>query len=845
MKSITRYSLLFCLAWACMFFASCADDIIQNDTTLTGKPFELKVSQSTVPATRLELGQDGLTTRWQPNDKLVLVDKARTKAPIYLTCTLTEPAAAATFSSESGVPAGDYWVIYNYNENLAYGHQGFSSVDEINTNNKLVLYGELNITEGSSSASVEMRHLYAQVRIQLKNIPGNTNGNSNSNYTVGMYSSKKGLPIFKQFTARGLVNAEYGVDPNAMNNWSNTDTYFPSDKKWHNIRFGAYNVEYSWNNNMTQTPSNLAQLEANSALVLPEDLSQEDVFFYVIEDVWTGNGSGSKCYEIKKTKLVNLRAGVSYKVILDLDEANVNMTVSTLIGQGNNGMNNVYEISTPEQWRHAAYRNENNNHYKITDNIDFTGKYFFPINASNISGNEKTLSNISLDWSDEDNVGLYKREWRWETWNSITQTSDNWHMEIEQPKSNYCTISNLTLESVTFKGKSYVGAFGGYNVSADKCKVIGTSVVSGTGDYVGGIVGWNRLHGDNMSSWPNLSDISVGQNCTVTGANYVGGIVGAYEQGENYSMQFSSSQQPLDVCISSATVTAKGNYVGGIFGKMGGYNVNNASSNIEFSMDDYTYTLLKCQNKGNVTGNNYVGGIGGDFAISCYRGIDRVVLKQSFSDGKVKGNNYVGGILGSSMASVNTCYSINTVEATVTGLGGIVGTVSMSYTSRIVNCYSLSALAVGANGVAGGIVGLSGDMMMGRATVVNCYFAGTNPTNCGIIGNSGGSCTVDHCLTTLSSLGTNLDTSATARPSNPRQEWNPDTQQSETVYDYYPDFIIESHHSVTSILANKAIINRDNAYSDNTWSGYLYDCVKFASFSADTNSPDFDDEVIN
>lgn len=331
MKSITRYSLQLCLAWICTFFASCADDIIQNDTTPTGRPFELKVSQSTVPATRLELGQDGLTTRWQPNDKLVLVDKARTKAPIYLTCTLTEPAASATFSSESGVPAGDYWVIYNYNENLAYGHQGFSSVDEINTNNKLVLYGELTITEGTSKASVEMKHLYAQVRIQLKNIPGNTNGNSNSNYTVGMYSSKKGLPIFKQFTAKGLVNAEYGVDPNAMNNWSNTDTYFPSDKKWHNIRFGAYNVEYSWNNNMTQTPSNLAQLEANSALVLPEDLSQEDVFFYVIENIWDYSTGGmgtqySKCYEIKKAKLVNLRAGVRYKVVLDLDEANANTT---------------------------------------------------------------------------------------------------------------------------------------------------------------------------------------------------------------------------------------------------------------------------------------------------------------------------------------------------------------------------------------------------------------------------------------------------------------------------------------------------------------------------------------
>lgn len=257
-------------------------------------------------------------------------------------------------------------------------------------------------------------------------------------------------------------------------------------------------------------------------------------------------------------------------------------------------------------------------------------------------------------------------------------------------------------------------------------------------------------------------------------------------------------------------------------------------------MDDYTYTLLKCQNKGTVTGNNYVGGIGGDLALACYSGntLDRIVLKQSFSNGTVKGNNYVGGVLGSTMASVNTCYSINTIEG-YTNVGGIAGTMSMGWQSRIANCYSLADLTVDANGVAGGIVG--GGMM--GVTVTNSYFAGTTPTDCGIIGDSQGACTVDHCLTTLPSLGTNLDTSATAHPSNPRQEWVND--QYVTVYDYYPDVIINSQYSVTSILDNKSVINRDNAYSDNTWSNYPYDCVKFASFSADTNAPSFDDDTIN
>ena len=820
MKSITRYSLLFCLACVCGLLASCADDLLVTPTTDTvGQPLELTVSQATIPATRLELGQDWLTTVWQPRDQLVLVKKDRSSAPIYLNCTLTEPASSATFASESGVPAGDYWVIYNYNENLAYGHHGFSSVDEINEQNKLVLYGELSLTAGTSTASVEMHHLYAQVMVELKNVPDGVT--DMTDYTIGMYSSKKGMPIYKQFTANGLVNAEYGINPNDLNNYNNNSTYFPSDKRWHNIRFGQYNVKGTWEEGYSDPDtgewieghfqSSSEQL-SNSALVLPEDLSQEEVFFYVIIDRW----DNSKCYEIKKAiGKVNLKAGIRYKVVLDLAEADANTTVSTLNGSMSTNGCMWYGISNPEQWRHAAYANYND-YYKITDNIDFTGEYFFPLSANSIDGNEKTLSNIELDWSDEDNVGLHKGD-----------------------GSMPCSISNLTLANVIFKGKNCVGAFGGRDVIVDNCKVIGSSIISGSGDYIGGIVGRNSLYNER-----SLSDVSIGQNCTVTGTNYVGGIVGAYEADNNYGIQFSSSQQLLNNCVSSATVIATGNYTGGIFGKIGGYNGNSSSSNIEFSMDDYTYTLLKCQNKGSVTGKDYVGGIGGDFALSCYNGnsVDRIVLRQSFSDGKVKGDNYVGGILGHSMASLNTCYSINSIEGT-NNVGGIVGVADgMIGQWRIANCYSLSALTVGAEGAAGGILGIGG-----MITVTNSYFAGTNPTDCGIIGNSYGYCTVDHCLTTLPSLGTNLDTSPTARPSNPREEWDNNTGQMITVYDYYPDAIISSEYNVTSILDKKTIINDDNAYSDNYWplDTYPYYCVKFDSFSADTDAPDYDNEVIN
>ncbi len=48
-------------------------------------------------------------------------------------------------------------------------------------------------------------------------------------------------------------------------------------------------------------------------------------------------------------------------------------------------------------------------------------------------------------------------------------------------------------------------------------------------------------------------------------------------------------------------------------------------------------------------------------------------------------------------------------------------------------------------------------------------------------------------------------------------------------------------------LEKKTVINGDNAYSDNYWplDTYPHYCVKFDSFSADTDAPDYKDDVIN
>ncbi len=832
MKSRIQSIMLACVALASAFFVSCSDDALVEEASRNygDQPFELKVTQSG-PNSRLELGQDGLTTQWEPGDKLVLIDKTRKLAPIFLNCTLEEKASTATFMSESGVPAGDYWVIYNYNENLAYGHKGFQSVDDINSHDDLVLWADLNIAEGSSSASVELKHLYAKVRVVLENAD-----NLYTSVQIGMYSSKQGFPVFKQFTSNGLVDAEYGINPNSMY-YTGNYTYFPSKRKFHNIRFGYYGGE--WSGDAENMIYDFTKSEGLSALVLPADLSNEDMFFYVI----VGGESSETCYEIKKEG-VEIKAGTSYKVVLDLNEA----TVSTLSSTYDNNQY-VYELSSAAEWRHAAYRNSTG-YYKLTQDIDFSDDVFFPISAGGLIGVNNTLSNISLDWSNEDNVGLIRHEWYYNENNSMMNT---------QFFDNATRVSDLTLENVMFKGNNYVGALGGSNVSVNNCDVVGTSVIEGKGNYVGGLVGANDFDSYFSGESPRLifTDAHIGQSCTVKGNNYVGGIVGGCVGVEYWTsnLTLGSSLILMESCKSQATVTATEDYVGGIFGKLGGsYYGNSASISIEFSMEDFTFSLVKCVNEGSVTGRHYVGGIGGDFAIMSNNyspSLDRVVLSQSYSDGDVTGETKVGGILGTSQAAVNTCYSIGEVSASTSTVGGIVGDFSNGWQARIANCYSLAEIS--GTEKAGGIVGLAGGGMMG-VTIQNCYYAADPETVTigGIVGYSSGSSNVINCLTTLNSLGTNLRLPLqygvdVNNDGITDYDWDNDGDIDDNDLWIFPDNLTGSVAAVTSILENIAVINGDNAYSTNYWplEDYPWYCVKFASFQTDTDAPGFDNETVN
>lgn len=167
----------------------------------------------------------------------------------------------------------------------------------------------------------------------------------------------------------------------------------------------------------------------------------------------------------------------------------------------------------------------------------------------------------------------------------------------------YGTISNCHVKNTTVTGTGdYVGGVAGANVQTLYSCQVENSTVTGTGDYVGGVIGFsytpdsavNTKYGRKLyqntvtdtavagknyvggvsgsASVANQTGGTPGQvsqntvmGGSVTGASYVGGVFGAvHEYYESANM--GSSSTVYGGHLSTATVTASGDHVGGIAG---------------------------------------------------------------------------------------------------------------------------------------------------------------------------------------------------------------------------------------------------------------------------------------
>ena len=330
----------------------------------------------------------------------------------------------------------------------------------------------------------------------------------------------------------------------------------------------------------------------------------------------------------------------------------------------------------------------------------------------------------------------------------------------------YSLTINKSTNTASVTGASYVGGLVGQlqNTTLAGVVVNGTSdtenTVTGTGDYVGGIVGY--VYGGTVSAntVTNHMDVtgdgnyvggiagsqfaaggfsanSFTNNGTVKGKDYVGGIVG--DQTHN-----------LANGTNKGAVTASGSYVGGISGQVSG-----------------SATITACTNNGDVTGDgSYVGGLAGYVT-------GTGSISGCTSSGTVSGDSYVGGYVGYYNSSANLVLTgtsgariVRTDSTTATNgkVGGFFGWIDTTGTVTLAYLTNKGAVTSGANSdsnYAGGIAGYINGKLTDTTYLVNDVSGDNTITGKqyvgGIFGEMAGSLTGDLTNSTnnMSIIGTN------------------------------------------------------------------------------------------
>ncbi|MBN2139352.1 MAG: hypothetical protein JW720_16230, partial [Sedimentisphaerales bacterium] len=202
-----------------------------------------------------------------------------------------------------------------------------------------------------------------------------------------------------------------------------------------------------------------------------------------------------------------------------------------------------------------------------------------------------------------------------------------------------------------------------------------TGSVTGSGDYVGGLLGFLPKT-PRHPSFPQMEISNCYATGSVIGRNYVGGLV-AYGIGT------------LTNCYAIGSVSGYED-VGGLMG----YN--------------YQCVITNCYATGSVKGTHTTGSMVGTNREG--------TITNCCAAGPVSGNQYTGGIAGLNWfyGSISNCCSIGSVTGSGDYVGGLAGECSGSFT----NCYSTSPIS-GAGDYVGGLVGLSF-----HGIITDCYAAG-------------------------------------------------------------------------------------------------------------------------
>jgi hypothetical protein len=330
------------------------------------------------------------------------------------------------------------------------------------------------------------------------------------------------------------------------------------------------------------------------------------------------------------------------------------------------------------------------------------------------------------------------------------------------------SVTNL---NIYYSGISYVGMFGDIKTGAviRNVSLVGGSVTGS--NYVGGLVGYNlggTIDFSNSSS-------------TVTGSTSVGGLVGynkggaidsSYAQGKVNAgaIAYISNAGGLvgynlggiiDSSNSSATVYGTGNNIGGLVGN----NDNNGTIISTIRNSFAMGSVSGGADVGGLVGFNSGGAINTSYATGIVNGTGSYVgglvgnttgnVSNTYATGNVTGSVTVGGLVGTSSGTIDNSYAQGTVNAGaiayISNAGGLAGYSSGS----VSNAYATGTVTVtGSGGHVGGLIGES------HAGVSNSYATGSVSGGAdvgGLVGfNSGGTINTSYATGIVNGTGSNV-----------------------------------------------------------------------------------------
>ncbi len=421
----------------------------------------------------------------------------------------------------------------------------------------------------------------------------------------------------------------------------------------HGSDLGDINVNASvtWSaNQLTLTAHNNININANLNGSGTASLALQ----YGQGAVAAGNTSS---YNLNNGAQVNLPAGPNFSTLLGSNGAIKNYTVITSLGATNS------TTATDLQGINGG----RSGNYALGGNIDAssttawnTGAGFTPIgnNGNSYSGKfdglGHTISSLTINRPSQDKVGLFGQTSAAAVIQNVGlvgATLNGFNSVGGLVGSNYGKISNSyatgsvsgnnyvgglvgynsgrlsnSYATGSVSGSQYVGGLVGFNIGGSISNSYATGSVTGSGYFVGGLVGYN--YGTISNSYATGSVTG-----SVTGSQYVGGLVGGQSNNSTISNSY-----------ATGSVTGS-KYVGGLVG------YNNGTINNSYAT-------------GSVTGSNYVGGL---------VGFNYGTISNSYATGSVSGSNYVGGLVGYNYGgSISNSYATGSVSGS-SYVGGLVG----------------------------------------------------------------------------------------------------------------------------------------------------------------------------